>query len=84
MKKADGDQIERVANVHRYCNNDHLLVHLPISLCYGGNSSTPLVTLVRHWRGAGGLTVIKDGHLEKLRDRETLKNQPSTTLFMLY
>ena len=83
-KKAYRDQNEHAANVHHYCNSDHLLVHLPISLCYWGDSRTPLVTAVRWWRGACGLTVIKDGHLERLGDRETLKNQPSTTLFMLY
>lgn len=46
-EKADRVQHEHVANVHRYFNSDHSLVHLPISLCYGGDSSTPLVTAVR-------------------------------------
>lgn len=35
---------EHVANVHRYFNSGHLLVHLPISLCYCGDGSPPLVT----------------------------------------
>lgn len=38
---------EHKANVHRCFNSDHVLVHLPISLCYCGDSSIPLVTAVR-------------------------------------
>lgn len=51
--KADSVPNEHMANVYRYCNSDRLVVSLPISLCYCGGSSPPLVTAVKQWRRAG-------------------------------